>query len=59
MQGPKISHWSASLRVIKYIKSNPGLRLLMSSHKDPTLTRYYDVDWVACISTRRSILVIY
>ncbi|KAL3352758.1 hypothetical protein AABB24_020645 [Solanum stoloniferum] len=53
MQQPKLSHWNAALRVIKYLKGNPGLGLLMSSHNSPTLTGYCDADWATCLSTRR------
>lgn len=41
MQGPTIQHWNASLRVLSYIKTQPGLGLLMSSEKDMRLTGYY------------------
>lgn len=54
MQKPKQSHWNATLRVIRYIKGNPELGLLMTSHKDFTLTRYCNAGWVACLDTRRS-----
>lgn len=54
MQKPKESHWNATLRVIRYIKGNPELGLLMTSHKDLTLTRYCNAGWVACLDTRRS-----
>lgn len=41
MQEPTIQHWNASLRVLSYIKTQPGLGLLMSSEKDMRLTGYY------------------
>lgn len=53
MQKSKMSHWNAVLRVIKYIKGNLGLGLLMSLYQDPTLTGYCDADWTACLSTKR------
>lgn len=44
MQAPKMSHWKAALRVIRYIKLEPGRGLLMSSHQKPQLRGYYDAD---------------
>lgn len=55
MQRLKASHQNATLRVVKYIKSAPGLGLLMSLEKQTQLTGYYDTDWAACPSTRRSV----
>uniref|UniRef100_A0A3Q7GWZ2 PPC domain-containing protein n=1 Tax=Solanum lycopersicum TaxID=4081 RepID=A0A3Q7GWZ2_SOLLC len=52
---PKHSHWNAALRVIKYIKGSPGLGLLMSSHKYTKLTGFFEADWAAFLSTRRSV----
>lgn len=55
MQQPKLSHWKAALRVIKYIKMEPGRGLLMSSKQKLQLNGYCDADWAACPSTRRSV----
>ncbi|XP_069145613.1 uncharacterized mitochondrial protein AtMg00810-like [Solanum lycopersicum] len=55
MKQPKHSHWDAALRVIEYIKRSPSLGLLMSSLKDTKLTGFCDVDWAACLSSRRSV----
>ena len=55
MQQPKISHWNAAMRVIRYIKGNPGLGLFMSSHREFKLTGFCDADWAACLSTRKSV----
>ncbi|XP_019248591.1 PREDICTED: uncharacterized protein LOC109227854 [Nicotiana attenuata] len=44
MQAPKRSHWDASVRVVKYIKKDPGMGILMSSVQSNTLSCYSDVD---------------
>lgn len=42
-----------AVRVVKYIKSSPGLGLFMPSHSSKLLTVYCDSDWVTCLQTRR------
>ncbi|XP_070034247.1 uncharacterized mitochondrial protein AtMg00810-like [Nicotiana tomentosiformis] len=53
MQQPKISHWEAALRVVIYVKKEPGLGILTSSQRSNTLSAYYDADWASCPNTRR------
>lgn len=55
LQKPKISHWNAALRVVRYIKTAPGLGLLMNAEKQPQLTGFCDADWAVCPNTRRSV----
>ncbi|XP_015168858.1 uncharacterized mitochondrial protein AtMg00810-like [Solanum tuberosum] len=55
MQQPKISHWDAALKVIRYIKGEPSKGLLMSADKKFSLTGFCDADWAACPNTRRSV----
>jgi len=55
MQTPKKSHWDAALRVVKYIKQEPGLGILLSSNADDSLSCFCDADWAACPNTRRSV----
>ncbi|XP_049358503.1 secreted RxLR effector protein 161-like [Solanum verrucosum] len=55
LQRPKVQHWQAALRVLRYHKNQPGLGLLMSSQKNMKLTGFCDSDWVACPNTRRSV----
>ena len=38
MQKPTLSHWNATLKVVKYVKTAPGLGILMSSDKQAQLT---------------------
>ena len=55
LQQPKKSHWEAALRVMKYVKREPGLGILLSSTRTNTLTVFCDADWASCPNTRRSV----
>ncbi|KAE8666011.1 Dihydroorotase [Hibiscus syriacus] len=55
MHKPKHSHLEAALRVVKYIKKNPGQRILLSATSECRLIAYCDSDWATCPMTRRSI----
>ncbi|XP_019227724.1 PREDICTED: uncharacterized protein LOC109209012 [Nicotiana attenuata] len=54
MQKPKQSHMEAELRVVRYIKGAPGMRLLIESGAIDQLSAYCDSDWASCLNTRRS-----
>nr|XP_018629643.1 uncharacterized mitochondrial protein AtMg00810-like [Nicotiana tomentosiformis] len=56
MQQPKRSHMDAALRVVKYIKGAPGLRILLKKGETQTLTGFCDSDWASCPNTRRSVI---
>jgi len=53
MQQPKKSHWEVALRVVKYIKRELGMGILMSSSGDNTLTAFCDADRASCPNTRK------
>lgn len=55
MQKPTKQHQNVALKVLRYITTQPGLGLLMSSEKDIKLTGYCDADWAACPNTKRSV----
>ena len=55
MQQPKRSHWEAAMRLVRYIKSNPGQGILLSSKKSLELEAFCDSEWAACPNTRRSV----
>ncbi|GAV71858.1 hypothetical protein CFOL_v3_15347 [Cephalotus follicularis] len=55
MYAPKESHMEAALRVLKYLKREPGLGILMPSHSNLKLEAYCDSDWAKCPMTRRSL----
>jgi len=47
-------HWDVALRVVRYLKNNPGLGLLFSSSSSLQLRAYCDANWANCPMTRRS-----
>lgn len=55
MQQSKQEHWDAALRVIRYLKGNPGQGILLRKDSDFTLNGWCDSDWASCPLTRRSL----
>ncbi|XP_019241295.1 PREDICTED: uncharacterized protein LOC109221285 [Nicotiana attenuata] len=55
LQQPKRSHMEAALRIVKYVKSQPGQGILLSSTRNNTITAFWDADWAACPLTRKSV----
>jgi len=56
IQHPKVSHWEAALRVVRYVKRSPGLGIMLKRGTGVTkLTGYCDSDWASCPNTRRSV----
>lgn len=43
------------MRVVRYLKGNPGQGIFLSADCDLRLYGYYDVDWAGCPLTRRSL----
>ncbi|XP_027769905.1 uncharacterized protein LOC114075652 [Solanum pennellii] len=54
-QQPKQSHLNAALKVVRYIKGQAGLGILLSSKSSKHQNVYYDSDWATCPQTRRSV----
>ena len=55
MQKPRDDHWTAALRVVRYIKGCPDQGIMLSSNSNLQLTAFCDADWSACPRTRRSL----
>ncbi|XP_021737709.1 uncharacterized protein LOC110704229 [Chenopodium quinoa] len=55
MHEPRVEHWEAALRVVRYLKGTPGQGILLSADSDLTLQGWCDSDWAACPLTRRSL----
>ncbi|XP_058004038.1 uncharacterized mitochondrial protein AtMg00810-like [Hevea brasiliensis] len=55
MHEPCKSHWNAAIRVLKYVKGNPGQGLFLPSNNNLQLKAFCDSDWGGCRTTRRSV----
>ncbi|XP_047259635.1 uncharacterized mitochondrial protein AtMg00810-like [Capsicum annuum] len=55
MQQPKRSHMKGGLIIVRYIKNQPGLGILMSNKQSNNLQAFCDTDWGACPNTRRPV----
>ncbi|XP_060171025.1 uncharacterized mitochondrial protein AtMg00810-like [Lycium barbarum] len=55
LQRPKESHMEATIRIVRYLKNQPGQGILLSSKENSTITDYCDADWAACPLTRKSV----
>ncbi|KAF3662585.1 Methionine aminopeptidase 1B, chloroplastic [Capsicum annuum] len=55
MQHPKVSHWEAALRMVRYLKKSPGLGFMFTRGNISKVKAYCDANWAACPNTRRSV----
>lgn len=53
MREPKNAHCEAALRVVRYLKLNPGHGILLKSDSELNLTAYCDDDWASCPLSHR------
>jgi len=52
---PTHTHHQASLRVLRYLKSNLGQGILLAADSEIKLKGFSDADWAGCPDTRRSV----
>ncbi|XP_039042230.1 uncharacterized mitochondrial protein AtMg00810-like [Hibiscus syriacus] len=55
MQQLKESHLQSTLRIVRYIKRNPGQGILMDSSSRCELKAFCDSNWAACLNSRKSV----
>ncbi|XP_039169889.1 uncharacterized mitochondrial protein AtMg00810-like [Eucalyptus grandis] len=55
MHSPKQSHMNAALNIVRYLKTCPGLRILLSRKCNVEITAYCDADYATCPMSRMSI----
>ncbi|KAG7598819.1 F-box associated interaction domain [Arabidopsis suecica] len=55
MNAPKTEHWDAVLRVIRYLKGNPGQGIFLRAGGDLKITAWCDSDYATCPDTSRSL----
>ena len=45
MHEPRVPHWDAAMRILRYIKGTPGQGLLFPANNNLDLRAFYDSDW--------------
>ncbi|XP_010412990.1 PREDICTED: uncharacterized protein LOC104699374 [Camelina sativa] len=55
MQQPREAHWDGALRIVRYLKSDPGQGILLRSNGGFQITGWCDSDYATCPFTRRSV----
>ncbi|KAF5470468.1 hypothetical protein F2P56_010982, partial [Juglans regia] len=54
MHCPKLPHWTAVKRILKYLKGTLNFGLSFKKSSKLNLQAYTDVDWAGCLDDRRS-----
>ncbi|XP_040868949.1 uncharacterized protein [Glycine max] len=54
MQNPRVDHWNAVMRILRYIKRALGQGLLYEDKGNTQVSGYCDADWAGCPMDRRS-----
>ncbi|XP_022041719.2 uncharacterized mitochondrial protein AtMg00810-like [Helianthus annuus] len=54
MHAPRLEHWNALKRIIRYIQGKADYGLHLGSVTNMSLVAYTDADWAGCPDTRRS-----
>nr|XP_016511714.1 PREDICTED: uncharacterized mitochondrial protein AtMg00810-like [Nicotiana tabacum] len=55
MQQPTFPHFSATLRVLRYLRSDPSQGIFLSANPSFDLLAFCDADWASCRDSRRSV----
>lgn len=55
MHAPTTEHWEAVVRVVRYLKNNPGQSILLTAGSNLQLSAWCDSDWATCPTSRRSL----
>lgn len=55
MGNPRVEHWDAAFRVLRYLKGCPGQGILLRGENNFQLYAFCDSDWASCPLTRKSL----
>nr|XP_016443178.1 PREDICTED: uncharacterized mitochondrial protein AtMg00810-like [Nicotiana tabacum] len=55
MQAPKRSHMDVATHVVRYLKQESDMRVIMQRQQTDVLVGFSDSDWAACLMSRRSV----
>ena len=55
MQDPRTPHLQAAIRLLRYLKQDPTLRVYLSNDPDCTMKAYCDSDRAICPNSRKSV----
>ncbi|XP_019425048.1 PREDICTED: uncharacterized protein LOC109333921 [Lupinus angustifolius] len=55
LANPTDIHYQVAIRIVQYLKNDPGRGLFFPSQNEAKIKGYSDSDWGSCIDTRRSI----
>ena len=56
MHEPRVPHWDAVMRILRYIKGTPSQGFLFPANNNLDLRAFCDSDWGRCPTTRRSVI---
>ena len=54
MTAPKVDHWMAAKRVLRYVKSTSDYGLLYSRSSNPKLSGFIDSNWAGSVDDKKS-----
>ena len=54
MKDPRLSHWEAVIRIVRYLKAYLGRGILYKANGHLRVEAYTDVDWAGSSSDRKS-----
>ena len=54
MKDPRLPHWEAAIRIVRYLKAHPSRGLLYKANSHLRIEAYTDAKWAGSLSNRKS-----